>query len=122
MRPETAAYIWDAKQAAEAVNAFVEGKVQSEFVEDLLLRSAVERQLEILGEALGRLRASDPNTAARVRDIDRIIAMRNVIAHEYGDIDYEILWVAVNHRIPEVLATLGALLQEAGPAPETRET
>lgn len=122
MRLESAAYLWDADQAATAVDTFVAGKTQSEFVDDLLLRSAVERQIEILGEASGRLRARDPDTAARVPDIGRIIGMRNVIAHEYGDIDYEILWVAVKHRIPEVLTTVGVLLQEAGPATKERET
>lgn len=122
MLPESAAHLWDANQAAHTLETFTAGKSQSEFLGDVLLRSAVERQLEILGEALSRLRANDPDTAVRVPDIDRIVGMRNVIAHEYGDIDYEIIWAAVTYRLPVLVPRLDALLREAGPPPEDRES
>lgn len=48
--------------------------------------------------------------------------MGNVIAHEYGDADYEIVRAAVTNRIPVLLEVLDALLQEAGPAPEASES
>lgn len=122
MRPESAARVWDASEAAKAICDFVAGKTETEFLAELLLRSAVERQLEILGEALNHLRRKDLETAARVPDLDRIVGMRNVIAHEYGDVDYEIVWAAVTKRIPGLLAVLDALLQEAGPAPKAPES
>ncbi|HET7415058.1 MAG TPA: HepT-like ribonuclease domain-containing protein [Arthrobacter sp.] len=122
MRPESAARVWDASEAATAICDFVADKTETEFLAELLLRSAVERQLEILGEALNHLRKKDLETAARVPDLDRIVGMRNVIAHEYGDVDYEIVWAAVTKRIPELLAVLDALLQEAGPAPKAPES
>ena len=121
MRPKSAARVWDASEAAKAVRDFVAGKTKTEFLDDLLLRSAVERQLEILGEALNHLRKNDLETAVRVPDLDRIVSMRNVIAHDYGDVDYEVVWAAVTKRIPGLVAVLDALLQEAGPAPESQE-
>lgn len=117
MQPEAAAHIWDASEAAKAVRGFTDGKAEGDLLADLLLRSAVERQLEVLGEALNRLRRDDPATAARIPDLDKIVGMRNVIAHEYGEVDYEIVWAAVTNRIPGLIAVLDALLQEAGPAP-----
>lgn len=117
MQPESAARIWDAAQAARAVAKFIEGRSEGELVDDLLLRSAVERQLEILGEALKHLRKDDPATLARVPEADRIIGMRNVIAHEYGEIDYGVVWSAITMRLPGLVAVLGDLLAEVGPAP-----
>ena len=121
MRPESAAHLWDAAEAARTVHGFVADRTEAAFMADLMLRSAVERQLEILGEALNRLRNEDPETAARVPDLDRIVGMRNVIAHEYGDIDYAIVWAAVTRRVPTLLPVLQALLERAGSAPEVAE-
>ena len=121
MRPESAAHLWDAAEAARTVHGFVADRTEAAFMADLMLRSAVERQLEILGEALNRLRNEDPETAAQVPDLDRIVGMRNVIAHEYGDIDYAIVWAAVTRRVPTLLPVLKALLAQAGSAPEIAE-
>ncbi|MBE8146929.1 DUF86 domain-containing protein [Brevibacterium casei] len=68
--------------------------------------------LEVLGEALNRVRSADPETAALIADIHRIIAMRNVIAHQYGEIDYAIVWSAVNDRVPRLRSTIAALLSD----------
>lgn len=73
MQPDSAARVWDAAQAARAIAGFVAGRSQGEFVDDLLLRSAVERQLEILGEALKLLRQGDPPTADRVPEVVTVL-------------------------------------------------
>ena len=113
MQPEAAAHLWDAATAARLVSKFVAGQSEQAFNADLLVRSAVERQLEILGEALNRLRRDDPATAERVPDVHRIIGMRNVIAHEYGEVDYEIVWAVTTTRIPRLIDTIDRLLYEA---------
>lgn len=118
MQPESAARIWDAAQAARAITRFIDGRSQGDFLGDLLLRSAVERQLEILGEALKLLRKDDPATIARVPEADRIIGMRNVIAHEYGEVDYDVVWSAITRRVPRLVAVFDELLGEIGPAPD----
>lgn len=115
MQPESAAHLWDASQAAMAVRGFVSGKSEADFRGDLLLRSAVERQLEILGEALNRLRKNDSETALQVPALDRIIGMRNVIAHEYGEVDEAIVWAAATGRMPGIIDRLAELLDRAGP-------
>lgn len=83
-----------------------------EFQINLLVQSAVERQLEILGEALNRLRRTDAQTAADVPDLDRIIGMRNIIALEYGAVDHEIVWAVVDARLSSLAARLAVLLDD----------
>jgi uncharacterized protein with HEPN domain len=52
MARDSKAYLWDARAAADAIAAFVAGRTFEHYKSDLLLRSAVERQFEIVGEAL----------------------------------------------------------------------
>lgn len=113
MRREAGAHLWDAAEAAKLVHEFASGNTESKFNSDLILRSAIERQMEILGEALKRLRRDDADTAARVPGLDRIVGMRNVLAYEYGDIDYEILWRATTTEIPTLIPILNQLVDEA---------
>ncbi|GAA3670443.1 HepT-like ribonuclease domain-containing protein [Microbacterium marinilacus] len=115
MRLESAKLLWDAVEAAKAVRTFTDGVKKERFFADLLLRSAVERQLEILGEALSRLRRDDLETAMRIPELSKIIGVRNVIAHEYGDVDYETVWAVVTRYIEPLIADLDLLLAEADP-------
>ena len=92
--------------------SFVAGVDQSAFQESLLLKSAVERQLEILGEALNRVRRTDPDLARDIPDLDRIVGMRNTLAHQYGVVDHAIVWAVVTRRLAPLAAHLQALLGE----------
>ena len=75
-----------------------------------MLRSAVERQFEIVGEALNRLSRADPGTADRIGDLPRIVAFRNVLVHGYATIDDAIVWEVATERLPMLIALLGDLL------------
>lgn len=112
MLPTSKAHLWDAHQACLAALSFVDGIDAHEFQVNLLVQSAVERQLEILGEALNRLRRTDAQTAAEVPDLDRIIGMCNIIAHEYGIVDHAIVWAVVDVRLSPLAARLAMLLEE----------
>jgi uncharacterized protein with HEPN domain len=68
MRRDARCYLWDALKTAEAVQSFLRGRTYETFVEDDLLRPAVERQLEIIGEALSQLAKVDPQTADNVAE------------------------------------------------------
>ena len=112
MRPESYAHIWDALQAVRALRRFTQGVSEEEYRSDLMLSSAVERQIEILGEALNRVRKSDPQTVNQIPDIHRIIGMRNIIAHEYGSVDSQLVWAAATTRVVMLEMILAEMLQD----------
>lgn len=81
MQHDPRSFLWDAREAAAAAARFIGGRTREHYLTDQLLRSAVERQCEILGEALNRLRRSAPEIASRIPDAARAIAFRNLLIH-----------------------------------------
>jgi len=112
MQLESRKLLEDMRRAAELILRFVAEKGLSEYTADPLLRSGVERQFEIVGEALNRLRRLDPQTADRIRDAPRVIAFRNVLIHGYDDVDHEVVWDVVEVHLPVLLREVSALLAE----------
>ena len=115
MRPETPAHLWDALQAAKKTRAIADGLHLDDYLADWIRQSAVERQLEIVGEALGRIRRDDAVTVGRIPDIRAIIATRNVIIHRYDDVDHVRVWAMVHQDVPVLIPVLESLLDEFGP-------
>lgn len=74
-----------------------------------MLRSAVERQFEIIGEALAQLARHDAAMAAHIREHQRIIAFRNLLIHGYADVDDRIVWDIVETKIPDLLLQVTSL-------------
>jgi uncharacterized protein with HEPN domain len=91
MQADAAKYVWDAKEAARRILRFAASRTVDDYRGDELLRSAIERQFTILGEALARLRQLDASLAARITDLPRAVAMRNVLVHAYAEID-DVVW------------------------------
>ena len=116
MQRDARCYLWDALRAAEAVQSFLRGRTFETFVEDDLLRSAVERQLEIIGEALSQLANVDPQIADNIAELGRIIAFRNILAHGYAAIDYDTVWRLIEDKLPELQSNLTMLLGAADPS------
>lgn len=116
MQRDTRAYLWDAREAADAIIRFTQDRTRQEFEEDLLLRSAVERQFQIIGEALGQLSRYDPTVAERIPYLARIVAFRNILVHSYAVIDNEMVWRIVQESLPQLRSVLDLLLRDAPPA------
>lgn len=91
MHADARKLLWDARQAAEHVVRFTQGKTFGDYQTDELLRSAVERQLEIVGEALNQLSRVDSATATAIPDLSRIVGFRNVLIHGYASVDNRIV-------------------------------
>jgi uncharacterized protein with HEPN domain len=119
MPRDARAFVWDAQRAIELIRRFVESKSWTEYETDVLLRSAVERQVEIVGEALNRLSKADPAAAARIGDLPRIVAFRNILIHGYAVVDDRIVWEVVTTRVDGLDAALAELA--AGWADESSE-
>jgi uncharacterized protein with HEPN domain len=96
------------------VERFTRGKTFDDYVNDPLLRSGVERQLEIIGEALNQLAKIDPDEVARITDYRRIIALRNILVHGYARIDHQVIWNVIELSLPVLRREVNALMGEAG--------
>jgi uncharacterized protein with HEPN domain len=104
--------LWDAREAAEVIATITAGKTFAEFDDDIILRSAVERQFEIVGEALAQLARLDATLAGKIPDLREIIAFRNVLIHGYAMIDRARVWRVVEENLPQLCAALAELLAE----------
>lgn len=110
MQPESRKFLHDVLQAAELLLEFTRGKRFEDYAADALLRSGVERQFEIIGEALSQLAKIDSETAARISDHRRIIAFRNILIHGYAQVDDRIVWDLAQSRLPGLRDEAATLL------------
>ena len=102
--------------ALERVPRFLADRTLDAYLEDELCRSAVERQLEIAGDALEQLRKLDPGLFARIPEGPLIVAFRNVLAHGYATIDHRRVFDAATGKVPILTAIIAELLDEFPPA------
>ncbi|MCI5150623.1 MAG: DUF86 domain-containing protein [Candidatus Electrothrix sp. MAN1_4] len=100
----------DAVTACELIVQFTLDMEEVEYAADLKTQAAVERQFEIIGEALNRIKGIDPGLLDRIDNWREIIGFRNVIAHGYDVIENEIVWGSVKEDIPVLLAQLQRIL------------
>ncbi|MEE3849117.1 HepT-like ribonuclease domain-containing protein [Gordonia sp. LSe1-13] len=111
-RPDkiAAAYLWDALNAARNVRLIVADEPVGGYVGNLLVESATERQIEIVGEALRNLRRIDESLAERVPHVHKIIGMRNIFVHGYAAVDSTTVWTAATRDVPALIPVLEDLL------------
>uniref|UniRef100_UPI00405710A7 HepT-like ribonuclease domain-containing protein n=1 Tax=Candidatus Electronema sp. TaxID=2698783 RepID=UPI00405710A7 len=100
----------DAVTACELILQFTLDMEEIEYAADLKTQSAVERQFEIIGEALNRIKGIDSGLLDRIDNWREIIGFRNVIAHGYDVIENEIVWGSVKEDVPVLLAQLKRML------------
>jgi uncharacterized protein with HEPN domain len=107
---EARKYLYDIQQAIELIDAFCAGKSFADYEQDAMFRSAVERQFEIVGEAITRLAQLSPELAAKLTEYRRIIAFRNILIHAYATIDDRIVWGVLEGKLPLLRAEVRSLL------------
>jgi uncharacterized protein with HEPN domain len=103
----------DAIGAIDAAHEFLGQATLSQYADDLKLRSAVERQLEILGEACSRLAKLDASWLTRIPDIHFAIGLRNRIIHGYDSVDDEMLFETIKRDLPMFRVALAEELDKA---------
>ena len=113
MRPESPKYLYDVREAIDKIITFTRGCDLARYTRDEMLRSAVERQLEIIGEALAQLARRDPDAVGRVTEYPRIIAFRNILIHGYAEVDSRLVWAIVTTRLSALRSEVVSLLTEA---------
>jgi uncharacterized protein with HEPN domain len=104
------------REAADAIALFTTGMDSVSYAGNEIVRAAVERKFEIIGEALTQLAKREPVFARRVPDFRNIIAFRNLLIHGYGVVDHDEVWDAVQTSLPGLRVAVAALLGEPRPA------
>ncbi len=107
-----AKYLWDVQQAAERIMRFTTGRTFDDYLADEMFAAAVERQFQIIGEALVSLRRIAPDAAALIPDARQIIGFRNVLVHAYGDVDSAQVWGTIQNNLPGLQRTVADLLRD----------
>ena len=93
-----------------------DGKSLNDYRTDRMLRQTVERNYEIIGEAVGRIAKEAPDVAARIGEYQQIIAFRNILIHGYDLIDAALVWKVIQKDLPVLEAQVSSLLQDADEA------
>lgn len=111
MHPEDrdAALLWDMREAAREIQEFTQGVKYVRFAADKMRRYAVERQIMVIGEAARQV-SDDFKSAHPEIPWKGIIGQRNVLAHEYGEILVERIWLVAINNIPDLLQALNRLV------------
>ncbi len=103
MRPKSEGLLWDIEDAARYIVELTDDLSLEEYVSSRMLRQAVERNFEIIGEAVHQLRDSDRTTARRIHRYRNLIELRNSIIHNFGEIDDHFLYRLAHDRLPELI-------------------
>jgi len=104
----------DILSTIDEILGFTADRSLTDLLEDRALQLILEREFEILGEALYRLRNIAPDAFAQIPSGDRIIAMRNILAHGYDRVDYSILWDAATQELDSLRHHAEAISHEDG--------
>lgn len=110
MQPDSAKFLEDIREAGQTILEVTSGKKLADYLADKVLRLAVERCFEIVGEAMRRLDEADHDTAAKITDFQRIIAFRNVLIHGYRLVKHDLVWSVVANQLPNLVQETEALL------------
>ncbi|MBI2435725.1 MAG: DUF86 domain-containing protein [Candidatus Hydrogenedentes bacterium] len=105
-------HLWDILEAASFIQEITCEKDRQEYLENKTLRSAVERQFEIIGEALNRLRKDEASAITRLTGSRQIIQFRNLLSHGYDYINNNRVWDIVEQDLPVLLWEVKRLLEE----------
>ena len=117
MRPEGKprdyeAYLWDIHQSGMDILQLTQGLSFDTYTADRNLRRVVERNFEIVGEALNQARQYYPDQLTGISDVRDIVAFRNRLAHGYFAVDNGIVWGLIASSLPLLIAEVSVLLDE----------
>ena len=115
MQRDPRAFLWDVREAAQAIQSFSAGLDVKGYVGNELVQAAVERKFEVIGEALNQLAKLDAAMAARIPDVPQVVAFRNQLIHGYATVNPDTVWNIAPNALPGLLAAVQGLLDDLGP-------
>jgi uncharacterized protein with HEPN domain len=121
MERDPRSFLWDARESADTILRFIDGRTAPDYLADPMLRAAVERHFEIIGEALNRLTKAAPYIAGLIPNLNRAVAFRNLLIHGYASIDDETVWRITQEDLPLLRLSVASVLNELGQVPDAPE-
>ena len=111
MKDEIKKYLFDMREAANSIFEYLGDKRNYfEYIENKMLRRAVEREFEIIGEAMSKILEIDADFP--IENARRIVDLRNLVIHGYDKVDNVIIWGIISRDLPKLKAELDNLFQE----------
>ena len=114
MQRDPRAFLWDVRESALAIQAFITGMAVDDYAANDLVQAGVERKFEIIGEALNQLAKTDAAIAGRIPELSQIVAFRNQLIHGYATVEARTVWNVAQTSLPALVNCVGALLVELG--------
>lgn len=114
MNDKTRKLLFDVLDSGRVIRKWRAGHSFEEYISDRKFRRAVEREFEIIGEALNRLDEEDAGVAAQIAELPRIVAFRNRIIHGYDSVDDATVWGVIDKYLPLLVAQVEKLLKDSG--------
>lgn len=111
MKDEVLAHLHDVIQAARTIKEFIATRTFEDYASDELLRSAVERKFEIMGEALNRIRRDEPEVLTQIHDHRDIVSFRNILVHGYDTIEERIVWGVIEEDLDNLIEDVDKLIR-----------
>jgi uncharacterized protein with HEPN domain len=113
-------HIWDMLDAARRVVVYTADQSRGSYLGDRMRQDAVERAIEIVGEAARRV---SEQARAEVADVQwsAIVATRHILAHKYGEVDHDRIWRIATVHVPALIAQLTPVLEANPPGPESQQ-
>lgn len=112
MNNRTRKLLFDVQDSARSIRDWCQNRTFAEYEADRQFRRAVEREFEIIGEALNQPSHEDSATAAQIGQLPRIVGFRNRIIHGYDTVDDATVWGVIESHLPVLLVEVEALLQK----------
>lgn len=110
MQPDTKMYLLDISNSIQSIFEFLGEKQEFKIYENSkIIRRAVERELEIIGEAANKILKIDPEID--IPDARRIVNLRNLIIHSYDNVDNMIIWGIIEKDLPLLKKQVSDLLK-----------
>ena len=113
MKNEILAHLHDIAKSGRTVKEFLSKRTFEEYSSNELLRSAVERKFEVMGEALNRIRDDEPEILSQIRNHRDIVSFRNILAHGYDTIDDRIVWNIIEDDLDSLIEDVEKLLKSS---------
>ena len=111
MEKEIKVWLLDIKQAISEINQFLpEKKIFQEFQKDIKTKRAIERNIEIIGEAVNRILSQNPDI--EITNSRKIVDTRNRISHGYDSVSDDIIWAIVIRDLPKLQEEIQDLLSK----------